>query len=199
MSVVVAYKDIDRDRVIVGCDSQVTRGGYKSTLQNKNNWKIFKPMDNENLIIGVVGDLRDINLLSLEKNLIDELTIIKGEVDFKYIVKTIVPKIFKILIDNKRIKIKDGVVDDMCSSVLFVYKNKIYGIYSDGAVIEYEDFCALGSGEQLAYGSLNSYNGSDAQDAVVDAIKSSIKNDLYVKYPIILMNTLDDKVIIVEK
>ena len=40
MSVVVAIKE--GDKVFIGADSQVTKGGTRTTLKNPNNYKIWK-------------------------------------------------------------------------------------------------------------------------------------------------------------
>lgn len=102
MSVVVAIKD--KDKVWVGCDSQVTRGWHsKDTLSNKNNYKIFKPKKEPEVIIGLCGYLRDRDILFCVDEYLEELIKLKNEVNYKYIVTKVVPKIFSILKENNRI------------------------------------------------------------------------------------------------
>lgn len=197
MSVVVAVKD--GEKVWVTCDSQVSMGWTKSTLTNKNNFKICKPMSNENLIIGLVGDLRDLNILSIVDDYIDELTILKDAVDFKYIVKTVVPKIFTMLKDNNRLKKVDDLYQQMHSMLLFVYKNKIFSIHSDGSVIEHDDYYAIGSGQDFAQGNMNETTIKDKKQIAINAVKSACKSDLYVGYPIVVMNTVNSDIEIIEK
>lgn len=197
MSVVVAIKD--KDKVWVGCDSQVTCGWSKYTLKNKNNFKIFKPTKENDVIIGVCGYLRDANILSCVEEYLDELAKLKNEIDFKYIVTKLVPKLFSILRDNKRIVEKKEQLTIMESQILFIYKDKIFDISPDGCVIEIEDYCAIGSGTDFAIGYLNNNEEKDIKQKIIKAIQSSCLTDLYVNYPIVVMNTKDNEVEIVEK
>lgn len=50
MSVVVAIKK--GDKVYLGADSQVTRGGTRGTLKNPNNYKIWKVIGVDNCLMG---------------------------------------------------------------------------------------------------------------------------------------------------
>lgn len=197
MSVVVAIKD--NDRVWVGADSQASGNGNKYTLKNKNNFKIFKPMNNDKLIIGVVGNIRDTNILSVIDDYIDELTILKNEVDFKYVVKTIVPRIMRELNNHNRLSKTNDLYNHMSSNILFVYDNSIYSIEGNGGVIEHDDYCVLGSGEDYALGYITQADVEDKKELLVSSIKSSCQSNLYVSYPIVIMNTKDEKVEIIEK
>ncbi len=194
MSVVVAIKD--KDKVWVGCDSQFSYGYAKGTLSNKNNYKIFKPSNESDVIIGLCGYVRDANILSCVDEYIEEITKLKDEVNFKYIVTKVVPKIFNILKENKRIIEKKDELEEMGSELIFVYRDGIYQINSDGCVIEIDDYVAIGSGARVAMGYLNQHS-DNPKDAVAKAIKSTCTTDLYVNYPIILMNTKDDKIEII--
>ena len=196
MSVVVVIKD--GDNVIVGCDSQVGKGYSKNMLTNRNNYKIFKPIRDKNVIIGICGDLRDRDILFCIDEYIDELTKLKDEVNYKYIVKKIVPKIFNILEDYERIIHVKEKLPRMEIEIIFIYKNQIYKISHYGCVIEIDDYCAIGSGADYAVGYLNECDKTDMKEAVVKSIKSSIKTDLYVGYPIIIMNSENDDVEIIE-
>lgn len=196
MSVVVAIKD--GSRVWVGCDSQVTSGYTKSTL--KSQMKIWKPEDDNEIVMGLVGDLRDSNILSTAKEWIEELPKLKNEVNFKYIVRNLVPKIFKELNSFGRMKTKDG-MQFIESNIIFAYKDKAFNIYYDGTVTEMNDILADGSGHRLCLGAWNGLKDKDIpiKDKLVQVIKAACQNDLYVNYPIIIMNTKNDEVEIIEK
>jgi len=197
MSVIVAIKN--GDHVIVGCDSQVTAGYCKKTLTNKNNYKIFKPVKDKDLIIGVCGSLRDRDILFCIDEYIEEIVKLKNEVNYKYIVTNIVPGIFEILSNNKRIlDIKDK-LKIMEIEFVFIYKNQIYKVANNGCVIEIDDYCAIGSGSDYAIGYLNECDKTDIKEALIKSIKSSCKNDLHVNYPIIVMNSENDDIEIIEK
>ncbi len=196
MSVVVAIKD--NDRVWVGCDSQVTRGGWtKESLEGC--YKIWKPSDDCNIVMGGVGVLRDINILSTATDWVDELAKHKG-VDDKYIIRTVVPKIYKELEDYGRLKIRDG-IKSMESAFIFAYKEKAYEIAGDGAVIEKDDMLIEGSGYIAGMGAWDRIKNEDipAKEKVIQVIKASCNVDLYVNYPIVIMNTKDDEVEIIDK
>jgi ATP-dependent protease HslVU (ClpYQ) peptidase subunit len=196
MSVVIAIKD--GDRILVGCDSQVTLGYTKSTL--KSQMKIWKPEDDKQIVMGVVGAFRDANILSTAKEWIEELPKLKNEINFKYIVRNITPKIFRELNNYGRMKTKDG-LQYIESNVLFAYKDKAYQIEGDGCVMEIDDILANGSGYRLCLGAWNSLKDKDipVKEKLIQVIKAACESDLYVNYPIIIMNTKDDEVEIIEK
>lgn len=197
MSVVAAVKD--NDRMWVGCDSQVTNGGTKLTLTSQ--MKIWKPSDDNEIVMGAVGSLRDANILSIVENWIDELTKLKKTFDTKYMIKTVVPKIFSELENCGRVKNNYGMKTiDGC--IIFTYKTQGYFIVDDGGALEIDDMCAIGSGSRLSLGgykSLKDNTTMSAKEKLINIIESSCENDLYVNYPIVIMNTLDDEVEIIEK
>jgi ATP-dependent protease HslVU (ClpYQ) peptidase subunit len=191
MSVIVALKD--NDRFLIGCDSQATNDDTESILRTQP--KIFKP--EKNLVIGVTGAYRDTNILStatewLQKNV---------DVDFKYVVRYIVPKIFDELHKYKRVKNIDG-IETINSNIIFAYKNKAYSIESNGCVIEINDMLADGCGYRYSMGAwsvLKDNKIMSAEDKMIQMIKASCDSNIYVGYPIVIMNTKDDEVKIIEK
>ena len=84
-------------------------------------------------------------------------------------------------------------------SLIFAHKENLYRIYSDGCVIEIDDYCASGSGFELAIGYLNQSDLTDKKSDIVKAVMSACKTDLHVNYPIIVTNTLDDEFIVIDK
>ena len=196
MSVVVAIKD--KNCVWVGCDSQITTGYTKSTFTL--NTKIWRPEKEENVVMGIVGTVRDLNILSTEDEWIDELTKIKNEVNYKYIVRTVVPKIFKTLGEFGRLRNDNG-IQSIESNIIFTYKDKLFSINGDGSVIESDDIIADGSGYRLCLGAWNSIKEKDIpiKEKLVSVIKAACENDLYVNYPIIIMNTKDNNVEVISK
>lgn len=187
MSVVVAIKQ--GNKIYMGADSQVTRGGTRLSLSNPNNYKIWKVKGVENCLMASVGDLRDACVIRIMNGLVREIDALKGEVDFEYVVGRIVPLIKEELIDYGYIK-KDGVFDGFESSYLFAFEDKLFYINRDASVIEIDDCIAIGSGSNEAIGSLiTSSKEEDSEQRIVKAIKSSAAHDIYVDYPIILVNT----------
>jgi len=187
MSVVVAIKE--NDQIYLGADSQVTKGGTRTTLKNPNNYKIWAVDGSENCLMAHVGNLRDSNVVRLMNNVVDDYDEYCERVNYRFVVKYIVPEILKTLKEAHFLKMADDFVDFMDSSYLFAYKDKLFCIGTDCSVIEVEDYVAIGSGSTEAIGSLHSTVGEDPKTRIIKAIKSSAANDIYVDYPIIITST----------
>ena len=95
MSVVVAIKK--DEKIYVGADSQVTRGGTRRTLNNPNNYKIWKVKGVDNCLMAHVGNVRDSNVVRLIDGLITDYDVYRGNIDYEYVVKSIVPDIVNAL------------------------------------------------------------------------------------------------------
>ena len=187
MSVVVAIKE--NDRIYIGADSQVTKGGTRTTLKNPNNYKIWKVDGSDNCLMGHVGNLRDANIIRLMRNVIDDYDEFYKRVDYRFIVNYLVPEIVKRLKDAQFVKASDNYIEYIDSSFLFAYKDILFYINSDLSVIEIDDYIAIGSGANEAIGSLHSTVGQDPYKRIAKAIKSSAASDIYVDYPIIISDT----------
>ncbi len=186
MSVVVAIKA--NGKIYIGADSQVTRGGTRTTLKNENNYKVWRVPNAPHCLMAQVGILRDANVVRLMPNLVTEYNIYKEHICFDFVVKKIVPDIVEEL--TKFGFLKDGEKTDcLDSSFLFAYKDQLWSIGQDKSVIEVEDYVAIGSGSDQAIGSLLSTEGQNPKERIVKAIKSSAACDIYVDYPIILTET----------
>lgn len=198
MSVVVAIKD--GDKVWMACDSQVTGGWTKHTLTNPNNYKMTKLAKEPETLIGIVGSAKSINVIRIQDEMVDELTKLKDGFNFKYVVEKIVPKLQNLMRSYQLTKkTKDQDWEVMESNFTFAHKDKLFTIDGWGYVTEVDDYCADGSGFELALGYMNQHSDKSKKDAIIKAVKSACVNDLYVNYPIIVMNTKDDEVIIIEK
>ncbi len=189
MSVVVAIK---KDGVVyLGSDSQVTRGGTRTSLTNPNNFKIWKVKGVDNCLMGHVGLLREACVIRVMENLVREIDVIHDEVNFEYVVTRIVPKIIDELKEFNYVEI-EGKFKNMESKYLFAFKDKLFIIGYDASVIEVDDYVAMGSGESESIGSLlTTNNDEDPETRIIKAIKASAAHDIYVDYPIVLSNTKD--------
>ena len=97
MSVVVAIK---KDGIIyMGADSQVTRGGTRTSLSNPNNYKIWKVKGVDNCLMAHVGSLREACVIRVMNDLVREIDVYHECVDFEYVVRRIVPAIIDELRD----------------------------------------------------------------------------------------------------
>jgi len=186
MSVVVAIKE--GKKIYMGADSQSTKGNTRITLRNPNNFKIWRVIDSNNTLMASVGAARDANVIRLVPGIVDEYDEFAKRVNYKFVVKYIVPNLVREL--KKAGFIKDeSYIEYINSAFLFAYKDKLFLIDRDLCVLEINDYVAIGSGSPEAIGSLLSTEGEDPKARIVKAIKASAANDIYVDYPIILTDT----------
>ena len=186
MSVVVAIKS--EERVYIGADSQVTKGGTRATLKNPNNYKVWKVQNADNCLMASVGSLRDANVVRLMDKLVTDYNIFKNHVDYEFVVKKIVPEIVDELREYGMIK-DEKCIDFLDSSFVFAFQNQLFLISRDRSVIEVDDYVAIGSGEEQAIGSLLSTEGQKPKQRIIKAIKASAASDIYVDYPIVIIDT----------
>ena len=186
MSVVVAIKE--NGKIYIGADSQVTRGGTRTTLKNPNNYKVWKVLGADSTLMAHVGMLRDANVVRLMDGLVSDYNVYRNHVSFDFVVKKIFPEIIQELVDYNLLK--DGKNTEFLeSSFMFAFKDQLYLLNMDKSVIEVDDYAAIGSGADQAIGSLLSTEGESPKERIVKAIKSSAASDIYVDYPIILVDT----------
>lgn len=191
MSVIVAVRD--EDKIWLATDSQVTSGWTPSLLLSQHSFKIFKTKNSIN--IGGSGSLRDLNIISTsDVDFIAENAILKNNITFTSIVRDTVSKFFNELGKFQRLKTKDG-ISEMQSYFIIAYKNSCFMIGFDGAVMELDDMFAIGSGADVAESAYIILRDTDLdpKDKAVRAVMSACERDLFVNYPIIVTNTLENE------
>jgi len=109
----------------------------------------------------------------------------------------LVKKILKNLKDNHVISEKDNIMT-MNNEYLFAYKEKLYQIFSSGAVMEIDKYTAIGSGGNEALASLKNSEGMEAIKRIKLAMDAASNNDIYVDYPLIIGSTDKDNYTIIE-
>ena len=129
MSVVVAIKS--EGKVYIGSDSQVTKGGTRTTLKNPNNYKIWKVDGSDNCLMAHVGNVRDANIVRLMRDVVDDYDEYCGRINYRFVVKYLVPEIIKNLKEVGFLKTSDGYLEYMDSSFLFAYKDQLFSINSE--------------------------------------------------------------------
>ena len=176
MSLIVALKH--EGKTYVGSEARITIGGnYLDTTT-----KIFKPVKNQNIILGAVGYLRAIDVLTMKDCWItefDEWQFSTGKLNFdkKYIVKNIVPALFKLFEEYDYLTVANGIKSIPGSSITFIYKDMITQIASDGAVTVYDLIYATGCATDLALGSLEETIKEAPKKRIRKAIETSLKHD----------------------
>ena len=186
MSVVVAIKE--NNKVYIGVDSQVTKGGTRTTLKNPHNYKVWRVPGAPHCLMAQVGSFRDSNVVRLMDRLVTDYNIFREHVGYEFVVKKVVPDIVEELKKYGMLK-DDKYIECMDSAFIFAFEDQLYMIGRDLSVIEIDDYVAMGSGEDQAIGSLLSTEGEKPKERIVKAIKASAAADIYVDYPIILTDT----------
>ena len=194
MSVIVGI--IHDGAVYLGSDSQITSGGTKKNYHHPNNYKVWHPDGRNHLLMGSSGLFKGINIIKSINGLIDQKTLYDGTLNYQYVVKNVSKKIMDNMEEAKLIDSKDF-KPVMVNDFLFANNDEMFMIGIDGSVLQIEDFAAIGSGSIEAIGSLSSTEKEEPKVRIIKAIEAAIQNDIYVGYPIIMMNTknLDIEVI----
>lgn len=190
MSIVVGLKD--KDGVCwLACDKQITVGSRRATMAEGYN-KIFDVADREGCMMGHVGYLRGINLLETNNTYFDELAYYRHSLDYTYMVNSFVPLVDTLFRDSGFTD-ADATVIDLKGETLVVADNEMYEVGGDGSVMVIDNYSAIGSGSEMAMGSLSSTEDLEAQDRLVEAIKAANQN-IYCGCSGIMMNNKDSKI-----
>jgi ATP-dependent protease HslVU (ClpYQ) peptidase subunit len=198
MSVVIAIKE--KDRIYMGCDSQVTIGSGKRTLKSVNNFKIWKVEDHPNCLMGGVGNFRDLCFIRCTPGIIPETNLLLGNLDYPTVVTQIVPAIWQSLVAYGLYPESPLVIDEnkgtgaLGSQFLIGCGTDLFSLGADGTVEEIEDYIAIGSGDDLALGSLKTTEGSNLspEERIAAAIDAAARGNAYVSNPIIVADTASE-------
>jgi 20S proteasome alpha/beta subunit len=172
MSVVIAIKE--KNKIVIGCDSQVSCGHLKEKLDNKSCCKIFEIENCKCGIMGCVGSLRDLQVIQCEENLVDKLKQFEGKIDYKYVVNNLTEKMYDVLCSHRCIdKNSHGYCENyMNSRFIFAYKDMAYLITENFCATVIEDYLVCGCGDEIAIGLLESNKDKSAEERIRETIKS---------------------------
>lgn len=192
MSVVVAIK-YDKG-MLLGADRQISSGH----LASGETQKVYKSQYS-NTAWGSVGCLRILDLISCN---VDDLMSYKDildkvELDKPYVVNVIVPKIFIKLKEYNQAYLENNLLS-IDNQFLICDYDSIFKIDTDGSVVEFDKYYAIGSGYELVLGNLESSYKEDidldtAVDLLIDSIRKSCKNELYINSNIDIINITKNK------
>lgn len=172
MTVIAATFDKNKN-ILVGADRQSTSG---SSYKELSSPKIIKK---NNFIIGITGGHLLNNVIKYNFNIPEHNKKISDDI---YINTVFIKELRESLIKNNVSKVENN-KENIESSLLIAYNNKIYIISSDFCVIEYNDgYCSIGSGSYHAMGALYIYKKLKKyvdKQGIIYAIKAAIKNDIY--------------------
>lgn len=193
MSVVIALKDEKNKRFALGADGQVTRGQLKMTLPSSCG-KIWQVTDG--IIMGGVGSLRDIQIVRASALILPTEFITEVEINEIWIINCLVPRIFTALREQKRLyRDKDSEIEYMESVFIFAVDDNAFIIDNFGGVIPVDDYCAIGSGEEVAIGVLEATRNNkemSIQDRILAAINACADKTIYVNDAADILYTAED-------
>lgn len=196
MTCIVGYLDRKNGCTWIGGDSLGSNGFTKEIIALG---KVFKCRSHKSVVIGSTTSYRHIDLLRYSENLFPEIDAIHGAaIDHQYMVKEFVPRLVELFGTG----VKDKEELERGGNLVVGAGDRLFEIQCDYSVIQpSEDFCAVGSGEIAALGSLfttKSIKDMSIPDRILKALEAAEHVCVGVKRPFILKNTQDDSVIKVE-
>ncbi len=171
MTVILASKDLSNDSIYIGSDllSSTEYNVYKKT-------KIIKKEDKDgNLIVFAVAGYTW--LVDYIKNY--DLKIINDVSHSPYnYIKKVLFCMYDDLLENALIPIYDE-EKDTCSNIIIIYKNNIYSIQSNFAILEEDNYEVIGSGYPTATGAFlaSKMAGLSIKKSIESALKITIDNN----------------------
>lgn len=181
----------------IGGDS-LGSNGFSKTVRNDK--KIFKLKDTNNSLIGYTSSFRMGQLLMYKSGLIDSRDEKDNLINHEYLVTKFIPNVITLFEGGGYSTIKNGEKEG--GEFLLGCKDKLYKIECDYQVGEpVSKYDACGSGEYFALGSLYSTDGTNLtpEERLEKALRAASEFSTGVSAPYYIMNTLDDKVIYIEK
>lgn len=180
---------LDEDKIWMGCDSFVGNSHTHILLPQSEN-KLFTTElmviggEKEKMIFGFAGSVRDCQVVKHDLNLPvynpdDEMS------DIKFVINRIIPAIKRTHKSHGVLAVRDG-VETSGSWFLLGWRKKIYCIGEDYSVVPAStNYLALGSGEDVAHGSLQSTEGLSIHpgERIVQALKAAETNTNFVRAP----------------
>ena len=192
MSVVIAIKD--KDKVYVGCDTQVTVGGNKHVLKGESQ-KVWHYNNLPDVVMGGSGSLRDIQILQTTPDLLDLTHILLGEVKYEYLVQHFFTREYEVLMQKNRI-MRDalGNYENIVNChLILAFEDKMFAIDGEGCVIEGDDYLVIGSGSDIATGILETNKSKKPEIRIKEAIEACADNTIYVNNTIYITSTEIEK------
>lgn len=153
---------------------------------------MFDVVERPGCMIGHVGYLRGINLLETNNNYFDELAYYRNAIDYGYMVNNFVPLVDNLFRESGFVDAESNLIDLKGETIAIVDKD-IYEVGQDGSVMQIDSYVAIGSGAELALGSLDTTDNLDAKDRLIWAIKAAMKN-IYCGGKAIIMNNVDEEI-----
>jgi len=183
MTCIIGYKDEQNNCVYIGGDSCSSNGQVKNTVENS---KVFRNRKYNDVIIGSTSTWRHIDILKYSDIFNKEYHNIK--VDHKYLVMVFIPKIIRLFKEG----VPSFVEEERGGNFIIGIKDKLFEVQKDYSILEHTlPFCSVGSGEEVAMGSLLTTQGLHIPIAekIFIALRAAEKYNVGVQAPFVLMST----------
>lgn len=195
MTCIIGMIDKENDCVWIGGDS-LGGNGYIKTIQSQS--KVFRNKTFKNVIMGSTNTFRHIDLLKYSDKLFDEIDMHKStELNHEYMVTKFIPNVITLF--------KEGVVNysETSRGANFIVGagDKLFEIQEDYSVLEpLLGFCSVGSGEDIAIGSMLTTKDMEmtVPKKIELALKAAEERSCGVQRPFTIINTKDEKVIVIK-
>ena len=201
MTCVVGFTDKENKVTWMGADSMGSNGYTHGIYDDK---KVFHNETISNIIMGVCGSYRQMDLLKYSENLFPEIDKYKTpDFDKKYMVKTFIPNV-KTLFQTEMVCDPET---ECGGNFLVGSQGKLFEIQNDYSVLEHtEGYACVGCGEVAASGSLYATTKMDTKNKkkmspkehIIMALEAAEKNCMGVHRPFVIVNSENDKVEVIE-
>ena len=188
MSVIVAIKE--NGVVYTGADSQTSLGKRKHKYLNEVGYKVHR-LDN-GMLLGFCGRVASRQAILAMKEIftLDE----NGRLTKEHIVKNILPEL------QDRI---GEIAGEECASIevsiLLIYKDEMYQIFSDLRVIHLNENATIGAGASYANYALFNMTHLPVRQRIVKALVESSKRCDSVEGPFVLIDTKNLEYEVIDK
>ena len=187
MTVIVAIK---KDGVVYmgadTCSSTETSFRLLSTDKKHSEYGKIRLFDN-GLIVGFSGSASAVSHLCEMKGTV--FSFADGELTKERIVNGFFPAATNILKEGKCVY-DDG---EWKCSIVMAKGDRLFRVFGNKDVYEYEDFVSIGSGCVFAYGSLSMTDGAP-EERILEACRMASKFRTCVHGPYVVANTKDRKI-----
>ena len=144
MSILIAAKD--NNRIVVGVDTRMSQEtSYVDSYKQRP--KAYHLNEKKNVIVGGVGN---VGLVDVLKVVMEAHLKYANQIDRHYIVKNIIPE----LIYTIRVYHMEDECSKMDGTLFIAIDNRAYTIAGNYTVDDIVDFTAIGSGAEVARGSM---------------------------------------------
>ncbi len=195
MSLVIAIRD--KDRFILGADKQVSGWNNKNHTATKIWFTEY-----EGCCIGSVGYARASQVIQFIKGLLDNAGFGKDALDDAFIHLQLPRTIYETL------KAHGVVIDNpeqtftLPNAFFIAYKDRCWKICEDLTVDEVEEYDAIGSGQDIALGVIETsymYKEKNPYQIIANAIDIAAEKTLYVDHEIEFVETAPEKKDVINK